>query len=482
MPYSIPPFSAPLAPGVAMSSPDLHALLAAKEARMRRRRSLQRHYPGVALSLSVNMPGPVKDSADIRDLFDYAVSSLQRACALQGWPVRACRVVYADTGPHAVLVVQGEAAALKQAACTLEEEQDYGRLLDVDVYDTAGHAVRVLERPEGRHCFVCAEPAALCMRGQRHSPEELLTAVQSMLVGFRARLSRDISPPAACYGALGLEAMLHEAAACPSPGLVDPLHRGSHSDMDFFTFQRSSAALGFSLCRCVQAGMGHREAPPALLPVLRRVGREAEKDMLRATDGVNTQKGLLFSLGLTLGATGLLLRDGLPVTPEALGHCVRQMTGGMVERELHGELEHARHTSAPLTAGQRAWLEFGIAGIRGEVEAGFPSVLQVGLPTLEQALTQGEHTNKALLRTLLALMSTVNDTTILARSGRHASLLTVQRRARVLLDSGLLDSQEWKAALWALDAALVDENLSPGGSADLLAVTWFMHRCRAVRP
>lgn len=443
----------------------LEELLAAKENRALRRERMQAEHPGTCLSLSVNMPGPEKDSPRIRALFRHALLRIGTAL-----PVAAALSVQGKAGPHAVLAVEAGAEAAKEAAVALESERPWGRLLDIDVYGPSGAAVSSPARGPGRTCFLCPELAVACMRERRHTPEAVMAGVEALFTAFHADMSRDVSEPAARLASLGLEAMLHEAASAPSPGLVDPFHSGSHADMDFFTFQRSSAALASGLARCAEAGIRHGGEPRALLPVLRAIGVEAEQAMFRATNGVNTQKGLLFSLGLALGAAGLLVRDGTPVTPEAVSALLREMAAGLVARELGG--------NAPRTAGERMYRDFGISGIRGEVEAGLPSVLGAGLPTLENALARGEGCNRALIRALVALMAEVDDTTILARSPRLESLRTVQEKAREVLRSGLLDRDSWQDALWALDAAFVKENLSPGGSADLLALTWFLHRAR----
>jgi holo-ACP synthase CitX len=448
-----------------MTHTTLNEILAAKEQRVLRRSSLQAEYPGVCVSLSLNIPGPKKDSPPIRSLFRHAASCIESSCT-----VVASITSLDHTGPHAVFAVKGEATAIKAVACRLETESDYGRLWDIDVYDATGSAVASPERGSGRTCFVCGELAALCMRKQSHSVPEIMAAAGALFSSFHAAMSRSISVQAARYAALGLEAVLYEAAAGPAPGLVDPFHTGSHNDMDFFTFQRSSAALAFGFARCVEAGIRHDGEAENLLPVLRSIGLEAEKDMLLATNGINTQKGLLFSMGLALGAAGLLIRDEIPVEPDGLCPVLQRMTAGLVARELGG--------STARTAGERVFRNFGIAGVRGEMEAGLPSVREAGLPVLEQALARGEDCNRALIRALIALIAVVDDTTILARSPELESLRMVQAKAREIQESGCLDSDAWQEAVWRMDAELVQRNLSPGGSADLLALTWFFHRCR----
>lgn len=437
----------------------LDGMFTAKDHRTAMRARLQEAFPGTCVALALNVAKVENDGPHSRALFRFAEQRLLTLLA-----GIASHVVYGNAGPYAVLSVADDPVTATHAACRLEAEKNYCRLLDIAVYDASGAAVPL---PSSGACLVCSEPAATCLRDQRHSPAEQSAAAERLFIAFQADQTRNLSDEAAHYAALGLEAMLHEVASSPSPGLVDPLHSGSHTDMDFFTFQRSSAALSFGLARCVEAGLRHTGDAATLLTVLRCVGKEAEAAMFRATGGVNTQKGLLFSMGLTLGATGLLLRDKNSVTPQALCTVLRHMTAGIVAREFSGE---------PRTAGERMYRDFGISGIRGEIEAGLPSVLNAGLPTLQAALARGEHCNRALIRALLALMAEVDDTTVLARSPRLESLHTVQKKARELILSGLVEQDSWQAALWRLDAELVSRNISPGGSADLLALTWYMHR------
>lgn len=113
-----------------------------------------------------------------------------------------------------------------------------------------------------------------------------------------------VSAAARRAGALALRAALYEVGLQPKPGLVDPAHSGSHEDMDFFTFQRSAAAISSFFPRFFAAGEWIADDPAFLLAVLRLIGLEAEEAMYETTGYINTHKGLIFSLGLVLGAAG----------------------------------------------------------------------------------------------------------------------------------------------------------------------------------
>ena len=108
---------------------------------------------------------------------------------------------------------------------------------------------------------------------------------------------------------LACQALLYEVATTPKPGLVDRANSGSHRDMDFFTFQASAAALWPYFARCAEIGMDTHSLPPEeTFSRLRTPGKLAEGDMLRATAGVNTHKGAIFSMGILCGALGRLER------------------------------------------------------------------------------------------------------------------------------------------------------------------------------
>lgn len=108
--------------------------------------------------------------------------------------------------------------------------------------------------------------------------------------------------------AFAVESMLYEVAATPKPGLVDRANNGAHNDMDFFTFMSSAAALHDTFDLMIKLGVQKQSSPiQELLPMLRKEGRLAEKKMFEATGGVNTHKGMIFSLGILCGCCGWIL-------------------------------------------------------------------------------------------------------------------------------------------------------------------------------
>lgn len=281
--------------------------------------------------------------------------------------------------------------------------------------------------------------------------------------------------PVELIGTLAVEAMLFEAACAPAPGLVDRFNPGAHADMDIFSFLASSSALGPGLCACALAGWQHHGPAAALFDQLRPIGLQAEQAMFRATRGVNTQKGLIFLLGVLTAAAAQTVRRRQRPAPEIVLLAAAEMTKGVVARELAPLLVNPQQRK--LTAGERLYLAYGVTGIRGELEAGLPAVREGGLPALRAALAQGLTVNDALVQALLVIMTTVDDTTILHRHDM-ATLKFVRQEAERALALGGMATEAGRAYVAEMDTGFSARRISPGGAADLLAAAWFLHRVK----
>lgn len=266
---------------------------------------------------------------------------------------------------------------------------------------------------------------------------------------------------------LACKALLYEVAISPKPGLVDRFNNGAHTDMDMFTFIGSAAALTPYFRDMAREGLEFPGPIGTILPRLRPRGVRAEKEMFRETGGVNTHKGLVFSMGVFCVAAGHLRGRALPFTEENfLGVCAA------VTAETPGELAGPPQTYAA-THGQRVHARFGMTGIRGEAAAGYPNIRRHGLPVLRRALAEGNSFNDAGVATLLHLVAHVEDTNIVSRSDAE-TLKRVQAETRAFLESGPGMTAMLRFAA-RLDERFIQEHISPGGSADLLALTCFLH-------
>lgn len=265
--------------------------------------------------------------------------------------------------------------------------------------------------------------------------------------------------PAERIAALAAEALTLELETYPKPGLVSPVDAGSHADMDAASFRASTAAL-----RPFFAALACAGAAGAAMAELRRIGLDAEAAMRAATGGVNTHRGAIFGLGLLASAAGASLADGRLPPPGALGAHVRRHHAKAI---LDGPvLLHA--------PGARARRRHGAGGAPAEAAAGFPTLYGVGLPALRLArLLRPDEPEAARVAACMALIAHLEDTNLLHRGGTEG-LAFARAQAAAFLDDGGIASDGWRARATSMHETFVARRLSPGGAADLLAMTLFV--------
>ncbi|WED23959.1 triphosphoribosyl-dephospho-CoA synthase CitG [Vibrio sp. JC009] len=269
-------------------------------------------------------------------------------------------------------------------------------------------------------------------------------------------------------GNLAYHAMMLEAHLTPKAGLVDCVSTGSHRDMDINTFIASSDALRPYMKQFVRAGYEMETLPSGeLLPKLRRVGIEAERAMFAATNGVNTHKGMVFTLGLICGAVGWLYKKGIAYDAKNIRSVIMACCSELVSDDLTDSKK------APVTAGERLYKTYGMTGIRGEAASGYPTIFDYGLPVYEGCVADGYSEEQAMSQTLLSLMANNSDTNLVSRGGIEG-LAFVQQQSKTLLEQTHSTSSDFEKSIQKLDKELINLNLSPGGSADLLAATWLL--------
>lgn len=287
--------------------------------------------------------------------------------------------------------------------------------------------------------------------------------------GQQARPSQAQAPCILDAGAIAASAvhcLLLELQTWPKPGLVSHVDRGSHRDMDANTFRASAAAIAPYLHALAEAGAsGHG------MGRLRVIGLDAEAAMLAATLGVNTHRGAIFGLGLLCAAAGA--RAGGWIDPAlSLGAAVAQLWGGAI---CDGPVLLHSH-------GSRARRRFGAGGARLEAARGFPSVYEVGLPALRRgALHAPGDAEAARVEACFALIAALEDTNLLHRGGL-AGLRFAHRATRTFLEEGGVSQADWWERALSVHKSFVARRLSPGGSADLLAMTLFVEANEGTAP
>lgn len=443
----------------------LTEVLQARESRAAAQEALLSAHGLPVISFCLNIAGPVKNSPVLRRAFQEGLCRLDAALTAAGLAPVARTQIDQPTGCEALWVIPGAGLQGKELCLELEDADPLGRLFDLDVLEP-GHGAwsrSELGRPP-RRCLVCGAEGKGCASRRLHSVEELQTATRQILWDFFAAKDRKT------LAAKAARALLYEVCVTPKPGLVDRANSGSHRDMDLFTFLDSTAALLPYLEDAVSIGQRTSDQPPEeTFRLLRRAGLCAEREMFRATAGINTHKGAIFSLGTVCAAAGRLW------TPEGPGRDVPALLNvcaAMTAAAVKADFEAITPASAN-TAGKKLYLELGLTGIRGEVAAGLPAVAQVSLPALREALASGASLEEAGVAALIRLMAQVTDTNLIARGGPEGQAWAAAQARALLADA----PYPGRDAAAALDQDMIAHNLSPGGCADLLAITFFFYFC-----
>lgn len=442
----------------------LEDMLAAREARSQRMAQAVADTSRSVVSFTMNIPGPVKASSLIRRGFREGCRRLESAFSGENISYKLLHRSEEFTGCEALYAVDGDSDEVKRLCVIVEDCDELSRLFDMDVIAPERKTVSRTELQYAeRGCMVCGAAGRGCASRRLHDVAALQAETNRRLVSYFERADEETVAQIAAWS------LLAEVNVTPKPGLVDRSNTGSHADMDLPLFERSAAALTSFWGECFALGRETADCPPEeTFRKLRPLGLEAEKRMLSATGGVNTHKGAIFLMGTLCGAVGRLWNGGHPFAdPDSLLAECGRMTADAMEAEFS-----CMHEKKGCTAGERLYLKHGLRGARGEAADGFPSVRDTSLPALKAVLAAGCSEEHAAAATLLHLIALGTDTNMYHRGGEKGAVWGAEM-ARELIQNGRIPTP---AEIEELDRKFIERSLSPGGCADLLAVTLFLHR------
>ena len=253
-------------------------------------------------------------------------------------------------------------------------------------------------------------------------------------------------------GHLASMALQAELDTTPKPGLVDRNDNGAHRDMDYALMHRSIQALHPYFVRLAQIGFDN---PQPRHDEIQQVGIEAEQAMFKATGGVNTHKGALFSIGLAAVALG-----GMACSNNAQLHSLSNSIASLA----------SLFPDTSGTHGSKAKANNKLKGALDNAREGYPQLFKAWLPFYLDRLADGDR--YALHKTLLRIMCDLDDTNIVYRTSME-TMQEVQAEARRMLEC-IPETTHFEAALQAMNTDYIRRNISPGGSADMLSLVVFL--------
>ena len=269
-------------------------------------------------------------------------------------------------------------------------------------------------------------------------------------------------------GHLASMALQAELDTTPKPGLVDRNDNGAHRDMDHALMQCSIQALHPYFVRLAQLGFTDKQ--PCHDEIV-NIGIEAEREMFKATGGVNTHKGALFSIGLAAVA----------LAGEAFCRITQaERCGTMAYNDVNSkQIQSLSNSIASLarlfpdtngTHGSKAKANNILKGALDNAREGYTQVFKAWLPFYIDRIAEGD--NYALHKTLLRIMCDLDDTNIVYRTSME-TMQEVKTEARQMLDTSR-NIVNFEAALQAMNTDYIHRNISPGGSADMLSLVVFL--------
>ena len=253
-------------------------------------------------------------------------------------------------------------------------------------------------------------------------------------------------------GHLASMALQAELDTTPKPGLVDRNDNGAHRDMDYALMRRSIQALHPYFVRLAQIGFDN---PQPRHDEIQQVGIEAEQAMFKATGGVNTHKGALFSIGLAAVALG-----GMACSNNAQLHSLSNSIASLA----------SLFPDTSGTHGSKAKANNKLKGALDNAREGYPQLFKAWLPFYLDRLAEGDR--YALHKTLLRIMCDLDDTNIVYRTSME-TMQEVQAEARRVLEH-IPETTHFEAVLQAMNTDYIRRNISPGGSADMLSLVVFL--------
>lgn len=444
---------------------ELIEILEMREKRVHRQAAVLASGHGTLISFTLNISGSVKIFTFAQRTFREGIRVIKKELDKEEIKIESEEWQEEITGYEAFILVREDSERVKKIMLNIEESHPLGRIFDIDVMGRDGCKIerKMVGYPE-RQCLLCTEQAHVCARSRRHSPGVLRRKTAKILYCyFKEKESVRISDQA-------VKALVQEVNVTPKPGLVDRKNCGAHKDMDIIHFMKSAAALRPWFKAFAELGMDEafEDTNREMFVRLRKLGIGAEKTMLNATGGVNTHKGLIFSMAFICASLGRMYVRGFEYSPENLS----RECAALAKYSL--EDFKSIHKAMCQTNGEKIYAAFGIKGAREEAATGFSTVINTALPILSKEMNKGRSLNDAAAITLIAIMSEAYDTNIIARSNIETAK-AIKKQMKNLLT--LSYSKDITDKINMLDEKFISNGISPGGSADLLAVTLMFYNC-----
>lgn len=410
-----------------------HNFLIAKDKRRITIQKLMTNGNGVIL-LRANIPGIDKHIKEAHILLRMMKTEIMRRIHVEKTTFRK------ENDGYSYYFLVEKNKDIKNVLIEIEDKHRLGRFVDIDYYEDAIKSIsrHDLLQPM-RLCYLCNNPAFVCMRNNTHTVEALQTFFIDEIRTYINQVICDIAKNV-IYQELDLEDKF---------GLITPTSQGSHPDMDYQLMESTILIVVDACCKMFWIGY-HQEKIDEAYRLSKQVGIDAEQKMFAQTKGINTYKGLIFILGLVLMATGhMLAKKG---NKKDIFAYISIATKSVFNEPKYN------------TFGEEAWMNWQIGGARKEAALGMPTVQHA-----YQLLKRYQTIDDDVLHYVLGKIIVNAEDTVLLK--RCQTMHRYDMIKEMIAEIKFGDNETVKK----VTQYCIAENLSCGGSADLLIATLFVH-------
>jgi holo-ACP synthase CitX len=347
-----------------------------------------------------------------------------------------------DDGDYVYYVIDEEGSLVKERTMSIEDNNYLGRLVDIDVYYQKSIS-RSDMKCDMRKCIICDNYAHICVRNQTHSKKEIFDKVHQLINEHLPELIMQEV----------MRSIYEELEMYPKFGLVTNRDSGVHQDMDYELFIKSTFAIKPYIKEYIEYGLGDIDNPL----LLKEIGLKAEQAMFDATNNINTQKGLIFALGIFLPAMTktIITNNDCEFFRNRIKYLSNTIIGNYYETLDQNNLTH----------GDEIYLKHGIKGIRGETLNGFPLIFEI--PHIDSFYDSYEY--------FIRIMAKLDDTTIIHRTDLETLNLVKKEMQNLINIGGYIENKD---TYNLISEKYKQNNISPGGSSDILVLKLIFEKLR----
>ena len=393
--------------------------------------------------LKANIPGLYKNIYYAKIIISYFDKKLKETGYFNKYTYKS------HDGPYVLYTydkLYHDVRYLKSKMVELEDSEDIGRLVDLDVFGDEPVSISRTNNSR-RKCLLCDDLAINCARNKKHTYEELIKKIENIVY---SKLKEDIS--------YSINSAMEKELELPYKfGAVCKYNSSSHTDMNYNLMVKAKEAIIPYFVKMFEVGFKNKSLT-RVFSKIRIIGLEAENAMYSATGGVNCYKGLIFSLGLIVASMGYDITHAYDF--DSIFTNIQRMTKN-IDNDYN--IYHSY--------GVDAYREYKFLGAREQAKEGYKIIKRSFYST--NSLKSVD-----LMKTLIFIISNIDDTVMLKRSGSIERYRLVKSMISKI-DVSLLDNDDYNEVI-KINEYCINNNISTGGACDMLICTIFLKEMAGV--